>query len=161
MDDLQTIHCPGCGKPLEVAPGSHLACPFCGQRLVIETSEPPRIAPSPAPRSPALREFPRSGSRSELSQTLRSIREVVMVTIALVIVGGGIWSLTSPNNPAADLAGFAAIIGLYIAPTLSALLSAHRHTAAIAIVNLLLGWTIVGWVAAAAWAAMRPTKASA
>lgn len=155
MDDLQTIHCPGCGKPLEVAPGSHLACPFCGQRLVIEATSAPRTHPGSAPRlSPAP-------SMPQTSQTLKSLREVAMITIPLVIVGGGIWSLKEPNNPAADMAGFAAMIGLYIAPTLSAALSAHRHIGAIAVVNLLLGWTIVGWIAVAIWSVVPSSKPSA
>ena len=160
MDDLQTIHCPSCGKPLEVAPGSHLACPFCGQRLVIERAEPPRMAPGPAPR-PLVWGFPASAQPRRDTGAYDAIRVLAGLAIAGVIIVGGIWAMVTPHDPLAQLVGAAALVGLYFAPTLSAMLSAHRNTAAIAIVNLLLGWTIVGWVAAAAWAAMRSPKASA
>lgn len=41
---------------------------------------------------------------------------------------------------------------IYILPTTIALLRNHPNTAPIAIVNLFLGWTILGYIAALAWA---------
>lgn len=39
----------------------------------------------------------------------------------------------------------------YFAPTAIALLRGHANTASIAVVNLFLGWSLVGWVVALAW----------
>jgi hypothetical protein len=44
------------------------------------------------------------------------------------------------------------VIGfLYFLPSLEALFKRKRNTAAIVALNLLLGWTFVGWVAALVW----------
>jgi len=42
---------------------------------------------------------------------------------------------------------------LYFLPTFVALVRQHRQHVAIAFVNLLTGWTLIGWVAALVWAA--------
>lgn len=43
-------------------------------------------------------------------------------------------------------------VGLYLAPFIVAATREHRQTGAILILNLLLGWTVIGWVAALVWA---------
>ena len=43
---------------------------------------------------------------------------------------------------------------VYFAPAMVAFFKYHRHAAAIFVVNLFLGWTVVGWVGALAWAAL-------
>jgi hypothetical protein len=40
----------------------------------------------------------------------------------------------------------------YWAPTLAANSNRHRNRAAIGMLNLFLGWTFIGWVAALLWA---------
>lgn len=47
----------------------------------------------------------------------------------------------------------AIIFGIYFFPGLVAELRRHRNRTAIAILNLLLGWTVLGWIAALVWAA--------
>jgi hypothetical protein len=47
---------------------------------------------------------------------------------------------------------------IHFLPTIVALLRNSRHTLAIFFVNLLLGWTIVGWVVAMVWAATSEPK---
>lgn len=44
------------------------------------------------------------------------------------------------------------ILLAYFAPVLIALVRGHRFSAAIGAVNLLLGWTVVGWIVALVWA---------
>lgn len=44
------------------------------------------------------------------------------------------------------------VILLYFAPSMVAMKNNHKHTDAIQILNLLLGWTFLGWVAALVWA---------
>lgn len=43
-------------------------------------------------------------------------------------------------------------LGLYCAPLIVAGLRNHRSFGGIVVVNLLLGWTIIGWIIALAWA---------
>lgn len=40
---------------------------------------------------------------------------------------------------------------LYLAPTLVAGIRNHRNVVAILALNILLGWTLIGWVAALVW----------
>jgi Superinfection immunity protein/Bacterial SH3 domain len=53
---------------------------------------------------------------------------------------------------ALGLLAFAVILALYFLPTIVAGVSSKRKTAAIFVLNLLLGWTLLGWVAALVWA---------
>jgi hypothetical protein len=50
------------------------------------------------------------------------------------------------------LIGISAVI--YFAPAIVAAMRSHRQTAAIVLLNLFLGWTLIGWVVALVWAAM-------
>lgn len=47
---------------------------------------------------------------------------------------------------------------LYCAPAFVAWYRAHHNAAAITALNLLLGWTVVGWIGALIWALMRPPE---
>jgi 4-amino-4-deoxy-L-arabinose transferase-like glycosyltransferase len=49
---------------------------------------------------------------------------------------------------------------LYLLPTLEALLRGHPNLPAIALVNVLLGWSLIGWVVAEVWALKRPEPAA-
>jgi len=45
------------------------------------------------------------------------------------------------------------VIALYFLPTLQAASRHHHNAAAIFVINLFLGWTLIGWVVALAMAA--------
>lgn len=47
---------------------------------------------------------------------------------------------------------------LYFLPTIEAGLRQHRSLTSIGLVNLFLGWTLIGWVAAIAWACAGSNK---
>jgi hypothetical protein len=47
---------------------------------------------------------------------------------------------------------------LYFTPGIIAWLRNHHNQGAIAILNLLLGWTFLGWVAALVWSLTNPPK---
>jgi Superinfection immunity protein len=49
-----------------------------------------------------------------------------------------------------------AAIGLYFLPSIVAYSRANHNVGAIFVLNLLLGWTFVGWVVALVWAFTRP-----
>jgi len=58
-----------------------------------------------------------------------------------------------------------AVLGLlaYMTPTWVAAAREHHQTGAIFVTNLLLGWTLLGWIAALIWASTavrQPTSAN-
>jgi hypothetical protein len=53
------------------------------------------------------------------------------------------------------LIGLAIFFGLYFAPTLTAGYLKHRQFTGILLLNMLLGWTFIGWVAALIWAVLK------
>ena len=54
------------------------------------------------------------------------------------------------------LIGFALI--LYFIPTMVVMANHHTHAAGVFLLNLLLGWTLLGWVAALVWAVSKPVQ---
>lgn len=44
------------------------------------------------------------------------------------------------------------LIALYLLPTSIACARSHQNTGAIFVLNLLLGWTFIGWVMSLVWA---------
>jgi hypothetical protein len=62
------------------------------------------------------------------------------------------WAPSTPENHIAF--AVLCIIGFigYWVPTLAAISNRHRNRAAIAMLNLFLGCTVIGWVIALAWA---------
>jgi len=53
------------------------------------------------------------------------------------------------------LAVIAAMLAAYIAPSLLAFRRNHPRRVAISLVNVFLGWSVVGWIAALIWASKR------
>jgi hypothetical protein len=51
-----------------------------------------------------------------------------------------------------------ASFGLYFLPAIVAMCRRHRNTAAILILDLLLGWSFIGWVVALVWAFTNDVK---
>lgn len=49
-------------------------------------------------------------------------------------------------------------VDVYLLPTIIAAIRGHARLGGIAVVNLLLGWTLVGWVASLVWACWRSAK---
>jgi RsiW-degrading membrane proteinase PrsW (M82 family) len=47
-------------------------------------------------------------------------------------------------------------VAFYLLPFIIAACRSHNQTAAILLLNLLLGWTLVGWVVALVWSATNP-----
>ncbi|MGZ3159564.1 MAG: superinfection immunity protein [Burkholderiaceae bacterium] len=53
---------------------------------------------------------------------------------------------------------FSLILTLYFLPSFVAIGRDHHQTTAIAILNLFLGWTLLGWILALVWAATAVQK---
>lgn len=47
---------------------------------------------------------------------------------------------------------------VYFAPAIIADRNNHPHKDAITLVNLVIGWTLIGWVVAAAWASTKKAE---
>ena len=47
------------------------------------------------------------------------------------------------------------IFALYFLPTLIAFLRQHKNKLAIFLLNLLLGWTVLGWVVSLVWSVIK------
>jgi hypothetical protein len=84
------------------------------------------------------------------------------VLFATTLVGGVAW-LAGGLDPdtlgevdAGGLVGAAILIGLYLIPTIVAGHRKHHNRDAIALLNVLLGWTVIGWIVAAVWALTVP-----
>ena len=52
------------------------------------------------------------------------------------------------------------VLMIYFLPTIVVVMREHQHKFPVALLNLFLGWTFIGWVVALVWAAM-PVKATA
>lgn len=64
----------------------------------------------------------------------------------------------STGDAAGGLLLIAAGAALYLLPAAVAIFRAHHNLPALVALNLLLGWTLVGWVAALVWALARPVE---
>jgi Superinfection immunity protein len=60
----------------------------------------------------------------------------------------------------ASLLGLATILFVYFLPALVARERTHHQVLAIFMLNLLLGWTLLGWVGALIWACTKPAETS-
>ena len=54
-----------------------------------------------------------------------------------------------------ELLVIALIFALYFMPTFIAFLRQHKNKLVIFLLNLLLGWTVLGWVVSLVWSVMR------
>ena len=61
----------------------------------------------------------------------------------------------SSMQPIIVVLGF---LALYMLPTIIAMLRNHRQTTPIFLLNLLLGFTVLGWVIPLAWAFVKPAS---
>jgi ABC-type molybdate transport system permease subunit len=51
----------------------------------------------------------------------------------------------------ATIASFFLALAIYFLPYIAARMNRHKNYSAIAALNLLLGWTVVGWILALVW----------
>lgn len=79
--------------------------------------------------------------------------------LILFAAASGNDSLNLINSGVISLALVAVCVFLYFLPTYLAYTHEHHNTVAIFALNLLLGWTLIGWIAALVWALTRPPHA--
>lgn len=88
-----------------------------------------------------------------MGNLLRLSAAAVLIAAAILVVAVGL----AKNNAAllgpAHFFLFIAAVVLYLLPTGIAMYRDCEATGWIATVNILLGWTVIGWLAAMGWAA--------
>lgn len=88
-----------------------------------------------------------------MSSLLRLIVGAGLVALAVLAIAIGLARNTAAVAGPAHLILFLAVVGLYLVPSGLALHRDCVHTGWIMAVNILLGWTLFGWVIALGWAA--------
>lgn len=82
---------------------------------------------------------------------------LLIITIGAILVGfsiGAAVAILEPKIEMSDIASFGAfilVVVAYFIPSTIAHARSHRNALAVAVLNLFLGWTLVGWVVALVW----------
>jgi hypothetical protein len=92
-----------------------------------------------------------------MSNLFRLFVAAGLVVCAILGIAVGLARNTAALAAPAHLILFIAAIGLYLVPTALALHRNCRATGWILALNVLLGWTMFGWVIALGWAASGKT----
>jgi hypothetical protein len=80
-------------------------------------------------------------------------RSTTMLPIALIVQQSGQDPVTTVREASgAMVVLFILFLGGYFVPSIVALVKKKRNTGAIVLVNVLLGWTVIGWIVALVWA---------
>lgn len=89
----------------------------------------------------------------QMNNLLRLIIVGVLLAFAVFMIGVGIARNTTDLLAPLHLLLFALAVVLYLFPTVLAFYRDCKATLWIAVVNVFLGWTILGWFVAIGWAA--------
>jgi Superinfection immunity protein len=150
--------CPRCGKWWDIPAGHEPdRCPRCS-RPEFEHAAPPAL-PIPSASEDAQRVMLR-GERQRQAGSAKRALAIFGALIVLAVVGIASSNVTkpSPSKPSSIFAGSPAelficifVLPIYFAPSVIAIRRGHPNVAPIVVINVLLGWTLVGYVAALAW----------
>jgi hypothetical protein len=88
-----------------------------------------------------------------MSHSIRLIAAAGIVALAILAIAIGLARDTEALSAPAHLILFAVGVAFYLLPTALALYRDCNATGWIAGLNILLGWTVLGWIAALGWAA--------
>ena len=69
--------------------------------------------------------------------------------------------MNAANGSNQSLGLFMVLLAAYCIPTIVAVVGKHRNAGAIGLLNLFLGWSIIGWVVALIWSITNDPKATA
>jgi hypothetical protein len=87
----------------------------------------------------------------------------MLMIFCLALAATVLWAVGSGTNDLARVAAVAFVptaLALYLAPAFVARHRRHRQAGAIAVLNVLLGWTLLGWAAALVWAHAAPVASA-
>jgi hypothetical protein len=167
---MNLIQCPDCEQRISpTAP----ACIHCGRPATVvaapasaELPEPPCAAAELAaadPATPKLFAY-RGPGKNELATSTEGIWIWLLGPCAGAILMW-IWAETfmasKPDNVAHFGLLFLAVavsVPAYFIPTRLAKFHRHPHQVSISVVNLLIGWSLLGWLACVIWASNPPQE---
>lgn len=148
--DFFKVACPHCGGHIEFGQeyeGQTMDCPHCAQPVLLQSSIP----------NPGRRYNRSTGPRESQAQRTDYLRIGVIVFVSLLLFGTAVAVLQRVVG-AEGLLALAGTLGvltlavlIYLIPTIIAHRRQHRNATAIFLLNLLLGWTLLGWVGALVW----------
>lgn len=102
----------------------------------------------------------RKGSEVKISK--HDAFSLLMVVSIIGVVAFMIALFSSAKEGMGAVAGsfclMMAAISAYMLPTFAAILKKHRNIPGIAILNIALGWTVLGWIGALIWAIYEEKK---
>jgi apolipoprotein N-acyltransferase len=121
-----------------------MPCPHCGLETILFVPPSPTSSIIPIPKR-------KSGGR-----------KWILLALAVVIVAiSFIWCLSTVPAFLGFVTGcivflliLAVGLAIYFLPLIIAISARRKNVMAIFVVNFFLGWTLIGWVVALAWAAM-------
>ena len=133
-----------------------MACGLCGGHLEFDANLDGRLIVCPHCRAEIMLHGPEraEGTRWRWLPVTHSVLLLTAALSAPYVIQS--WKAAAPwwenlEYPAALMV----LLALYLAPVWIAEDRRHRNAAGIALVNLLLGWTLLGWIAALVWAVYR------
>lgn len=127
---------------------------------------------SPCPHCQGHVEYPASGSGEAISfphcaeafvlprSAVRSWRPlyitggILAVMVLVSVLANAFWPAELPSV-GTEYIWMLLMVGVYFLPSFVAAGNKHRQSTAIFLLNLLLGWTVLGWIAALIWSAYR------
>lgn len=147
MIEEEKKQCPYCGEYIAI---SAQKCRFCGKWL----NEQMQICPYCKEKIPAsAKKCSHCGSvvvrkKSELVKTMSSLAYVIVIFAGLAV------ELGTNGSGAGLIFAIILLVGMLFcfAPTIVANEKMHKQTNLIFLVNLVFGFTIIGWIAALIWA---------
>ncbi len=151
ISDRATI-CIGCGGPVQAGPPKPLT-----EAVASEPSPPPSAS---RPVGQLLEQYstPPSSPPSKGRGAVKIILLMILVGIFLLAVSS---QDEQAKGEASEMAlyvvGFILSVYIYFIPAITAHRRNHRSRESITLLNIFLGWTLVGWVAALVWA-VNPTN---
>lgn len=145
-DDLKT--CPYCAESIKAAA---IVCKHCGrdQPGTGSSGQPAKAsAPSLAPLPP-IEHLPEGGTTG--TATFVRVLVLLLGTPLLAAIGSG----TNGIALVATVLFFGFSFALYLLPVYEAWKREHPNLTGVVLLNLLLGWTVLGWIGALIWAVSR------
>ncbi len=130
------------------------SCPKCGGRFEFNDSDAGSSAPCPHCHASVLLIKKRFPWVTVIGGSM------VVVIVCLCLLGMAAEPDTRAVIFGTILFGIVGLgsLGVYFIPTIISMMSKKRNTPAIAVLNIFLGWTLIGWVAALVWAVAQERK---
>jgi len=107
-------------------------------------SDQPNCLPKP-PRSERIKAVREETIKKKSKQLLTALGAIAVLVVVLLAWDGSL------GDDAGGLILGLLLIGLYILPIIIAAKRKHPQILPIVLINLLLGWTILGWIGALIW----------